>query len=31
MLDDVRDALVARGLRYDRSANPGQFATENYW
>ncbi len=31
MLDDVRDALVARGLRSDRSASPGQFATENYW
>jgi ferredoxin--NADP+ reductase len=31
MLDDVRDALVARGLRMDRSANPGHFATENYW
>ncbi len=31
MLDDVRDALGARGFRPDRSANPGQFATENYW
>ena len=31
MLDDVRDALVDRGLRMDRSANPGHFATENYW
>lgn len=31
MLDDVRDALVARGLRSDRSALPGHFATENYW
>lgn len=31
MLDDVRDALVARGLHSDRSSAPGQFATENYW
>ena len=31
MLDDVRDALVARGLRSDRSSQPGHFATENYW
>lgn len=31
MLDNVRDALVARGLRQDRSATPGHFATENYW
>lgn len=31
MLDDVRDALIDRGLRMDRSANPGQIATENYW
>ena len=31
MLDDVRDALVERGLGMDRSAKPGQFATENYW
>ena len=31
MLDDVRDALVARGLRSDRSATPGHFASENYW
>lgn len=31
MLDDVRDALQARGLRPDRSAIPGHFATENYW
>jgi len=31
MLNDVRDALVARGLRSDRSSVPGQFATENYW
>ena len=31
MLDDVRDALFARGLRPDRSAVPGHFATENYW
>ena len=31
MLDDVRDALFARGLRPDRSAVPGPFATENYW
>ncbi len=31
MLDDVRDALSNRGLRMDRSANPGHFATENYW
>ncbi len=31
MLDDVRDALVARGLSSDRSAAPGHFATENYW
>lgn len=31
MLDDVRDALLARGLRPDRSAAPGHFATENYW
>ena len=31
MLDDVRDALIARELRMDRSANPGHFATENYW
>ena len=31
MLDDVRDALVARGLRSDRSTLPGHFATENYW
>lgn len=31
MLDDVRDALVAHGLSMDRSAKPGQFATENYW
>ena len=31
MLDDVRDALVARGLRPDRSAAPGHFAAENYW
>lgn len=31
MLDDVRDALVARGLRSDRSSIPGHFATENYW
>lgn len=31
MLDDVRDALVARGLRSDRNSIPGHFATENYW
>jgi len=31
MLDDVRDALVARGLRSDRTLIPGHFATENYW
>ena len=31
MLDDVRDALLAKGLRPDRSAIPGHFATENYW
>jgi ferredoxin--NADP+ reductase len=31
MLDDVRDALSNRGLRMDRSTNPGHFATENYW
>ncbi|MEW5873471.1 MAG: ferredoxin--NADP reductase [Chloroflexota bacterium] len=31
MLDDVRDALVERGLRMDRSKTPGNFATENYW
>lgn len=31
MLDDVRDALVERGLRMDRSSTPGNFATENYW
>lgn len=31
MLDDVRDALEVRGLQADRSARPGQFATENYW
>jgi len=31
MLDNVRDALVARGLRSDRSSTPGHFATENYW
>ena len=31
MLDDVRDALTARGLSSDRSSQPGQFATENYW
>lgn len=31
MLDDVRDALVARGLCSDRSSMPGHFATENYW
>lgn len=31
MLDDVRDALVARGLRSDRSSMPGHFASENYW
>lgn len=31
MLDDVRDALVARGLRSDRTSIPGHFATENYW
>lgn len=31
MLDDVRDALQARGLRTDRSRAPGHFASENYW
>ncbi|HQR04087.1 MAG: ferredoxin--NADP reductase [Proteobacteria bacterium] len=31
MLDDVRDALNDLGLRSDRSREPGQFATENYW
>lgn len=31
MLDDVRDALAERGLRPDRSATPGHFASENYW
>jgi ferredoxin--NADP+ reductase len=31
MLDDLRDALVARGLRPDRSREPGHLAFENYW
>lgn len=31
MLDDVRGILQARGLRPDRSREPGNFASENYW
>jgi len=31
MLDDVRSALLDRGLRSDRSSAPGHFASENYW
>lgn len=31
MLDDVRDVLQARGLRTDRSREPGHFASENFW
>jgi ferredoxin--NADP+ reductase len=31
MLDDLRAALTARGLRPDRSKEPGQLAFENYW
>lgn len=31
MLDDVRGVLQTRGLRPDRSREPGNFASENYW
>lgn len=31
MLDDLRDILQARGLRPDRSREPGNFASENFW
>lgn len=31
MLDDVRDVLLRRGLKPDRSREPGHFASENYW
>lgn len=31
MLEDLRDVLIARGLRPDRSREPGNFAFENYW
>lgn len=31
MLDDVRAALSARGLRPDLGRAPGHFASENYW
>lgn len=31
MLDDVRGVLQKRGLRPDRSREPGNFASENYW
>lgn len=31
MLDDVRGILQTRGLRPDRSREPGNFASENYW
>ena len=31
MLEDLRDVLTARGLRPDRSREPGNFAFENYW
>lgn len=31
MLDDVREQLQLRGLRPDRSREPGHFASENYW
>jgi len=31
MLDDVRAILQTRGLRPDRSREPGNFASENYW
>lgn len=31
MLDDVRDALTARGFRPDLGRAPGHFASENYW
>lgn len=31
MLDDLRDVLTGRGLRPDRSREPGQLAFENYW
>ncbi|MDD5176957.1 MAG: ferredoxin--NADP reductase [Sterolibacterium sp.] len=31
MLDDMRGVLTGRGLRPDRSREPGHFAFENYW
>jgi ferredoxin--NADP+ reductase len=31
MLDDLRDVLTARGLKPDRSREPGNLAFENYW
>ena len=31
MLDDLRAILQTRGLRPDRSREPGNFASENYW
>ncbi|MDE2441526.1 MAG: ferredoxin--NADP reductase [Betaproteobacteria bacterium] len=31
MLDDLRGILQERGLRPDRSREPGNFASENYW
>lgn len=31
MLEDLREILQARGLRPDRSREPGNFASENYW
>lgn len=31
MLDDLREVLVARGLRPDRSREPGHLAFENFW
>lgn len=31
MLDDLRGVLSDRGLRPDRSREPGHFACENYW
>lgn len=31
MLDDLRDVLTQRGLKPDRSREPGNLAFENYW
>lgn len=31
MLDDLRDVLTTRGLKPDRSREPGNLAFENYW